>query len=46
MDVYINQTLQIMEAFDQWPAIQNLELEKIEMEILLQAQPLIHNIET
>ena len=46
MDVEINQTLQIMEAFNQWPTIQNLELEKIEMEVLLQAQPLNYNIET
>ena len=46
MDVEINQTLQIIWIFNQWPTIQNLELEEIEMEILLQAQPLIHNIET
>ena len=46
MDVDINQTLHIMEAFIQWPAIQKTVLEKIEMEILLQAQPLNHNIET
>ena len=35
-----------MEAFIQWPAIQNLEMEKREMEMRLTAQPLIHNIET
>ena len=46
MDVELNQSLQIMEAFIQWPTIQNLELEKIEMEMRLTAQPLNHNIET
>ena len=35
-----------MEAFNQWPAIQKTVLEKIEMEVLLQAQPLNYNIET